>query len=520
MTPLSTPASPPEDADSGRRPRPSLADTLLFVVAPIGLGFVFLAVLLAERTEIGGDLQIVSPPAARPGGSVAVRGFHFRDLDRPEGPELVDLPGRVELRSADGRAVSSARFERSASLGLEAVVPVPSDAAGPLTLVAAAPLGPDRDSTVRAPVEIARAPRPLEARGRLSVPLQRYAAFPVRPEQGATAPRHLDLRVVGGACVPEVPCELLVLVGEPAAAVSIEPSAMVTPEPPDGGETAGIVRLRVVTHGPEAEVELLARRADALVARRTIRLPIALASFALRLGSALPSTPAAPPLSFEGVESGRAVIVDAFRTGAWERTGSVAADRVGGRPVTPPFDPLAPGLWRLQARTDPFSTDSAATRLLYVRSEGETAADAAAAVAREAAAWHDPQASTVAAMQGDPEARASFLLALPETDLIPQPMAMSGQMQAATGLDDRRVTLRWAAAVAFVLAGLLVAVVVMRRGLAAGAEARAILTAAGDESADTPQQRRRMTLSLLAAVLALALAFVAAAALILARSGL
>lgn len=530
MLVLSTPDSPEDDATQDHRgrasPPRSTADLLLFFIAPVAVGIVFLAVLLAERADPRGDLQLIAPAAARPGDSVALRAFHFRDSQRPEGPELLSAPGRLELRSDEG-VIAEARLEPSAALGLEAVLEVPEDAAGLLQLRAEAPLDHERISRVLTSLRVTEEPAPMQPRGRLAVPLQRYAAFPLRPEGEGPAPAHLMLRVIGGACVPEVRCDLLVLVGQPAAEVTIEPSAMVTPGAPSpAGATAGIVHLPVVTHGPEAEIELVARRAGAVVARRAFRLPVALGSLALRLpgdtpfASALTEAPADLSLGFDGAEQGRPVIVDAFRHGVWARTGSIRAEAVRGEGVDLPFAPLGPGIWRLQARTDPFSSDSAATRMVYVRHGRESPADALTAVAREAGEVQDPLVEAVLALDGDPRAGAAFLFALQETDLVPQPLAMSGQMQAATGLDERRVTLRWVAALALVLAGLLVAVGVLRRGLAAGVQARGILAAAGDETALSDRTRRRMTLGVIAAVLAVVLTFVAAAALILARAGL
>ena len=532
MSGLSTPDSSEPDASregEGRgAPRRRLSDLFLFFVVPVSVALVFVAVLVAERTDVDSDLQIVSPAHARPGGGLAVRGFHFRDLDRAEGPILSPRPGRASLVDPSGRAVAHAPFLPSAAPGLEAVLEVPEGTRGELLLRASVPLDHEEVSSVVSPVVVSPEPVVPEARGRLALPLQRYTLFPVRPEGDAVPPAHLVPRVLGGTCVPEVRCDLLVLVGAPAAEVSVESTAAVTSSgAPPPHATAGLVPLSVVTHGPEAELELVARRDGAIVARRTVRLPIALASFALRLPDAsapLFVAPAAPALVLDGVETERGIVVDAFDDGVWARTGSLPARSEAGAdadPVALPFAPLRPGLWRIQARTDAFSSDSAAVRMLHVRAPGDPDEAVVRALAERARAeWNDTLARTVGELDEDPSRRAAFLLAMPEMDLVPQPIAMSGAMQAATGLDDRRVALRWIAAMAMLLAGVFVMVLVLRRGFAAGAEARAILVSAGDETADSAANRRRMALSLIAAVLAIALAFVAAAALVLARTGL
>jgi len=392
-----------------------------------------------------------------------------------------------------------------------------------MTLHLSAPLTPEHTSRVEAPVTVSPDPEPAEPAGRLSLPLQRFRVFPVHAEAGAQPPSLLEPRVVGGACVPEVRCDLLVLVGEPAATVSVEPSGAVTPQDAGAEPTSGLVHLPVVTHGPDAQVELVARRDGELVARRSVRLPVALASSKLAFGGdgldVVQRAPATPGLHVAGLEDERGVIVDAWRDGVWERTGSVPPGEVAdGFPV--PFEPLTPGLWRIQARTDPFSADSAATRLLHVTEPGRSArASFDALVGRARSEWQDPLADDVAAHVDDPEMGAAFLLAAPELDLIPQPIAVSGQLQQATGLDDRRVRIRWAGALAVLLAGIVVAVLVWRRGVRAGSQARAILTAAGDEEAQSERARRRGALTALAYAAAIALAFLAAAALILARGG-
>jgi hypothetical protein len=524
MRPLSTPdeeeAAPARpNADPASAPR--WLDRTVFVVVPVALALVFVAVLVGERTGVDEDLQLVAPASAAPGGAVALRAVLFTDLGRIEGARMVQTPVRVELLAGD-RVASETELAPSNSAGMEGTLRVPDDVSGRARLVARATFGDGREARVEAPLTVEDPPRPVGEPGRALHPLQRYTLFPVSAT-GESPPAALEPRVVGGACVPEQRCEILVHVGAPAAEVTFADSAALTVEtgPEPAGATAGFVRFEVVTHGPDVQAELVATRDGVEVARRALRLPIMLGGLAMRVGAAIATAPAEPRLAFSGVEAGRAVIVDAYRDGVWERTGSVPADAAAAGEVPIPFAPLEPGTWRLQARTDPWGTNSAAVRFVEVIAPSQTERDAVAS----AAAWvrreqYDPAFARIAPSSSE-DARdvVAFLVALPELDVLPQPVAMSGHMQATWGVDEKRAQLRWGGLVAFLLAGLFVAAVVFRRGLSAAAQARAVLAAAGDEEAQTARTRRRMTATVVAVVTAIALLFVAAAMMVVARGG-
>jgi len=514
MGALSTPAPTQPDSDAQRR---SPGEIVLFVVIPVATALVFMAVLVGEGTSVDTDLQLILPSQAAAGQSIAIRAFHMDDLDRPEGPELLNEPVDVRATDGSGRIVARARLRSSAVAGLEGVLNLPADASDELAVHARSRAGQDRISIVRAPLVVSSRPDSRAARPRLTMPLQRYTAFPIRRAGASAPPSHLELRVVGGACIPEQPCRLLVLVGRPAAVLELDPTGMITPVSVPAEPTEGIAALTVVTHGPEADLDLVARRDGEVVGRRLWRLPVLLGMPSVDVADVLPRAPARLRVRLRGAE--RPLIVDGFREGLWERTGSLAVGEGEERSRALPFAPLSPGLWRVQLRADAFGVDSAVARMVYVMGATEGEADAFEAIRDRAEGWDDPLARTIGALEPDSRLATAFLLSLPELDVVDQPPAMSGHMQAASGLDQTRVHLRWAGAATFVLAGLFAFVMVLRRGLAAGAQARALLAGAGDPEAQSRARRWRMTLTVVAVASAVALAFVAAAAILIARGG-
>ena len=86
----------------------------------------------------------------------------------------------------------------------------------------------------------ARAARP---RGREAGPLQHLSLGRVRTLTAGAPPDRLLARVVGGACIPETPCRVLVWMGAPAAALNVRGtgSATLRGPPVPAHETSGLV---------------------------------------------------------------------------------------------------------------------------------------------------------------------------------------------------------------------------------------------------------------------------------------
>ncbi len=441
----------------------------------------------------------------------------------------------------------------------EGAMELPTDLHGRYRLLSRARLPGGGFAEVQGVLAVVPRPKPVVSPGRLATPLARWSLFPAHAAPSAVRPSALDLRAVGGLCVPEQRCNLLAWVGTPAAAVRLRSELGAAPVPgrtASTGATTGLVPLAVTVHGPEAEVTLIASRpvegggsttapsavpsdagtagatAPAEVGHRRVRLPVALGSPAVRLStSTVEAPPARPRLQVDGAEKGSAVFIDAFRDGLWERAGSVPAATIDrGAAFDLPFAPLEPGLWRIEVRTDPFSTDASSLRWLLVTRPGETAA---AALRRTAQSlldalgpgdFRDPFAEDLAKGRDPaPDApvgtRAAFLFAPQEGDLMPLPPPLSSAVQASAGLGHRRRSLYWLAFAAVLLGVVLVAAIMLRRGLGAAAEARALMAEAGDPEAQSRRRRLRMTLSVVAMVLVVAFTFVAGAIAVIARGG-
>jgi hypothetical protein len=322
--------------------------------------------------------------------------------------------------------------------------------------------------------------------------------------------------------VPEIACELFVHVGAPAAGLALVPSASITPEPSSARpseETAGVVRLRFVVHGPEALVTLAATRAGVPVATRALRMALGLGTSAVLDSPRILGEPSALRLGLHGDERG--CIVDAFHDRHWLRTAALADCRGGEQPRWPP---LAAGLWRLQLRRDPFSAESAGVRNVYVRGSEESDAEVLRVLANAAYA-QDPQDAFAAAVRADPgtyvggfATAAGYLIAVLDEGIILLPRPVSGLPRALAQHALARARVRTLALYALGLCALAVGLFVAQRGLAAAAEAQHLMSDAGEDPVQLDRQRLRMTLRVIAAICSLMLAFLALAAYMVARS--
>lgn len=515
-----------------------------------------------ERVDVDCDLQLAAPLEVRPGKAFALRALVFCGLGAIEGPQLV-TPA-VELRALDpeGRELLGAGAGRLTPTTLqtldgERVGSLPSEQ----VLVASATHG-GTPLRVRRALHVSDRALPEPVIPREAGPLQQFALGRTRALGGAVPPDRMLPRVVGGACVPELPCTLLLWVGSPAAAVALRTGSAVSLEHgPIARETEGLLRFVVTVHGPEAELTFEARRAHAVVAERALRLPIALGEAVLAGGpSLLHASPgsaggpsSAPALYTLTPPPGRdAVTLDVFVDGHWShlrvwsrspRTGELGpAPRLGVREILPDL-PLS-GLVRLQARSDRFSSDGAGARLLYVH-QGGGASEALSALARALEQEPlrsgfsvldepgQPRASELWARElpafalEDVEASAAFLLAGGEAMRARVPAPVSGRPAQLARLERTKVRMRYGVAGALALSAWLIALSVARRGLLAVDQAQAILEQARSEGehdhADedghrAARERINARAKVLLMGLAVAAAFLAAALLIAAKS--
>jgi hypothetical protein len=438
-------------------------------------------------------------------------------------------PIDVSLESASGQRLAHVELEPSRA-GIH-------DSAGELTLPnlegatwtldARTRVG-DRPVSAKARVHVTATspPRALEERS-LRV-LQQFSEGPIVAAPNEVAPSSLRVRIAGGACVPELPCHAFVHVGEPAARIRIESNSAVSEiaSPPSAAAaisgdvpipatTTGVVELSFVTHGPEAELWLTAERDGRKVARRAVRLPIAMAALHLETSALMYGPSEVPRLRVPGSDEG--CIVDAFADGQWERTGSLArCDRDTALPFA-----LPPGMHRLQVRRDPFSSDTCGVALIILRG-AESQTDALSALALAARAL-DPDDPIVRAAIDRPasidRASAGYLAALLERGIATLPAPVTGYADELAEQQRRQARLRNLSLFALALGALALVLSVGRRGLSAGARAREFLAR---ESLDPNFTRRALWRSraiVAASVSSLALVFAVIALYVLARGG-
>jgi hypothetical protein len=239
----------------------------------------------------------------------------------------------------------------------------------------------------------------------------------------------------------------------------------------------GFARFALRVLGNEARVEVEAIDEDgAVLAAREARLPV------------VPGGIVARPL-FDGRGGrlhweqlgGRApVLVDVFEGRRWVRALSLS-------PEEPGLPQLGPGVWRLQARADLFSDNTAGIAYVVVgRPDGpdrlRLAADAVLADAdREGL---DPLAlSIVNGEQGelDAEAAVRSLFAVPSFDVV----AIGPGVSARLGLDEtlrrEQEGRRWIAAALILVIGFIVSMILFRTEVVAQSRARQLLRDLGQE---------------------------------------
>jgi len=514
------------------RPRGARA---IAIGAPAAAALTLSLLVLSSRQEPDAELQLEADEHALAGETIALRARLYAGLSRVEGPSLQAAPCRLDVLDAD-RAVLATRWLRP-GLGpsLEGEIAIPASAHGRVLLRAQAAQGEPRVSVTRELLVDGERAAPILPLPRRLPALQRLALGPLHA-LGPEAPSTLRPRIRGGACVPEQPCELLVHVGDPAAALQLRATPSATPDSASAQPsevTRGVVALQVVVHGPEAVTELVATRQGAELASRSLRLPVVLGSSRAILASTRWRAGERPRIALMDAGS-TACIVDAYGRDGRLRHTATLRDCV--RPSPPPFA-LEPGVNRLQLRTDPFGSDSAAVVTVYARSDGQSPADELAALATSAIAFDgsdelartlrtDPDAvardrPSTAAPDWTPERARSlasrYLLAIHDEGLYATPRAVSGLPQAQLEHAALREGHRRLGLLVLALCALALAALVAERGLTSSAEARAVLAAAGSDAAAQRRQRARSWLHLVSTVASLLLLFALVAVYVIVR---
>ncbi|MCA9611419.1 MAG: hypothetical protein H6721_09025 [Sandaracinus sp.] len=500
-------------------PEPSTPerDRGLRVVLPIAVGLVVAAAWVSDRGVIRHDLQIVAPNHAAAGDTLPVRAFLF---ERNEGiPEPHDLArARVELVPLGSeRVVARSELVAGEVLGLEGALTLPDDLPDGDYRVLGRATVDDKALLVSRRVHVHAPPELMERRGRLQTDPQRFELGPKRvwnahddETMGTTSAEIVDLarleavplevRVEGGDCSPPGPCGILVHVGSEPMAVRLRERGEWLEAGPecDGVHVrAGLVRCVLEGSANARVVDAVALDDGHPFAWRRVQLPLGTAAPALTGVPGLVAPGTRPSFTIRGpLDEPSPFVIDLFHDERWLHTESV---RVGpDEPVTPRRALDLPGLWRVQVRTEPFGATHAATRFVFV---GDLAALERSGYPE---AWQVPWVR-----DEDPDRAARFLLAVGELELVTMPGLTRGAQQAEAGLHETQGVRRWSAAALILLAGLLVAWAIVRRGLTASRQAARLLEAAGGEAA--PASRAPIfgaglfTLALFAAVAALVL---------------
>jgi hypothetical protein len=485
--------------------------------APACAALALVLVMIAGVGDLADDLQIFVAPELPSGAThLPVRALRYGHLLDVEGPALSDEAVTLELATAHERLVG--RLEPARKLhDLEANLPLPASQAGDWLRERAYAAGGTPDIEATAHVQIRAELRDVIPEGRALRALQQFSAGAIQPEPAAVAPDALSVRVRGGACVPEQRCTIAVLVGSPRASLQVQPNSAVTPEPAaarGSAETDGVVLLDIATHGPEAELWLHATRAGQRVARRAVRLPVAMGALSVVANQLVVAR--AAQLRVHSPAASGGCIVDAFQAGHWRQTGSLAEC---AKPSRLPFD-LGPGLWRLQLRRDAFSADTAGVISVYVRGGTESEAQIAAAWAR-AAAQLEPDDRFVKRCKAEPEScgdapSLQYLAATSELGLLSLPPPVTGYAARVERARQQAARMRWLALAALCLGAIGLALSVGRSGVSAGVRVSQLFA---DDPRAAARLRLRSMLLTAASALSLLLVFAVLALYVLARGG-
>lgn len=468
----------------------------LGIAAGVGLSALALvyAMLASERTTLHHALQIAAPREALPGSSLPIRGYVMEGIEVGENPTLIDTDIEVRLTvrpSADGEPLATMVLSHTATHTSEGTLTVP-DAPGTYVLEARA----TSDGTVLASVaqELVVDPEaaPAIELGRLAPALSQFALGPIVIEANETPPTTFDVRIGGGLCVPDQRCSLLVDVGSAGLDVRVEPGPAVTVL--DGASREGrYASLPVQVSGSEGELTLIVSEAGRVLCRRSVRLPVALATPLLHVPEPfvregrLAIEVAAPPGRTE-------LLADLARDGHFVRSFVLPAtepDARGVRALDLALPDLTPGLYRLQLRADPFPTERVTSRMIRVGTDAPPPFDATGPLAFAFAA---------ADLEG--------------VGLVLPPM-VSGLEGDRARIEAGQSIVRAVALAAMLVAGVLLVLAILRRGMASDANANQVLRDAGVEESAIDTRHQRVTLAL--TVLSLALAILTAVALVAAR---
>lgn len=442
-------------------------------IAPSVVAAILAALWLSEAPDPAIGFSLSGPSVVAPGTKAALRAWHLtaHDIDAP--------PTVVELRNGSDALISTTAMTTSLAQGLEGEVWLPDDIEGTAFLVARTEIdGNDVSVRYGVSVEPDEALRTYQP-GRETSPFQVYELGPRRVVDARAAPRELDPRIEGGACVPELRCWLSVWVGEKAARVRVDSIAGVRLEKTVIGPAKGFLRFPLVVVGNEARIEVQALGpGDRVVASREVRLPVVPGGISAR------ASVDGRQVRIEWDELGGSgpVLVDVYRDNQWTYAFSVTPDA--------PWLParLDPGVWRLQVRADLFSRNTAGITHVVIHDDTtDTALEVAARAVLADAQREGLDPIAMAIIDGevplDRTQDAIGALFGPRNFGVVSLATVVSHLEADSG-PSRRGIMRWVAAAIILAIGVLVSLVLLRLELLAQTRARELLE--GFEDADPP----------------------------------
>ncbi len=469
---------------------PPVLDRGFIGMLTAAVGLILAAAWVSEMGALRYDLQIAAPSVVRPGAPLPLRA-HLLDRASPGALPLESI--ELELYPApEGEVEQTERYRPAPELesiqtwtidnpslwdGVEGRVTVPGVESGDYVLFARAQVGgEDSPQTVAHPLQIATDPRPpLPVRGNRRYENQRYALL---ERSGEDAPEQLDARFVGGsASLDGEEAELLVWVGEGAAEIRLEAvegmgTVSFREDACESGETSGVVRCLLRAEGDHAQLDVVAFRSGVEVGRRRVQLPMGTNAPRISVPSLI--APDARDARLEVQHIGD-IAIDIFHESAWVDT------RSGQDELT--FQvPVAPGLWLAQARDAPLYGTDHHMRRFFVGTLEELAHNLAGIRAQQR--WPNPISQAIAdgrfscapaeSVHCSDERIARFMLSGAEYDGVEGALYTRGLAQAQERDEGKRNRQRGLAGFLIVLAGILVAIAVGRRGLRASKEADTI----------------------------------------------
>jgi hypothetical protein len=491
---------------------------ILRYAAPALAAMALVLTMSAGVTDLNDDLQIFVTTELPSGAlRLPLRALRYGRLLEIDGPSLLQESVAVKIVTSKGERASTLKPAPKGLLDLEANIALPALHAGDWIQLHARANDDQPPLEVYAHIQVRAQLDSQIPEGRAVRALQQFAPGPIQPEPTAIAPDALAVRVRGGACVPEQPCKLAVSVGSPKAALHVQSNSTLTASAAASrasAETDGVVILDVTTHGPEAELWLVAERAGQRVARRAVRLPIAMAALSAQVSTRVMESSRELMLHSPAAPGG--CIVDAFQNGRWRETGSLATC---DKPSHLPFE-LAPGLWRLQLRRDAFSEQTAGVATVYVRGAQEPLEQIAVAFARVAQQLAPDDRfvrECLARPQLCSDANAiEYLAAAADIGLLALPRPVTSYAARLEHAREQAARMRWLALGALCLGALGLALSVGRSGVSAGV--RVSLLFLDDPRAARRAKVRSMLLTAASAV-SLLMVFGVLALYVLARGG-